>query len=87
MTDCGVRDRNTNPKFRAADVSAASSGDCAWYSRVPSFSSHITGDQKGLVSRAKIRCSCKNSLVVINTYLCDKWRGDEKTREHSHPLL
>jgi len=26
---------NTKPKFRAAPTSAASSGDCAWYSSFP----------------------------------------------------
>jgi hypothetical protein len=31
----GLRSLNTKPKFRAADTSAASSGDCAWYSSLP----------------------------------------------------
>ena len=31
----GVRSLNTNPKFRAADTNASSSGDWAWYSSLP----------------------------------------------------
>ena len=31
----GVRCTNTKPKFLAADTSAFSSGDCAWYSNLP----------------------------------------------------
>jgi hypothetical protein len=31
----GLRSLKTKPKFRAADTSAASSGDCAWYSNLP----------------------------------------------------
>jgi hypothetical protein len=31
----GVRSVKTNPKFLAADTSAFSSGDCAWYSSFP----------------------------------------------------
>lgn len=32
VIEFGVRYLNTKPKLRAADTSAASSGDCAWYS-------------------------------------------------------
>ncbi len=31
----GVRLVKTKPKFLAAETSAFSSGDCAWYSRLP----------------------------------------------------
>lgn len=55
----GVRVRNTKPKFRAAETSAASSGLCAWYSSLPSTVSAMTVWQRA--SRRKKLWACSSS--------------------------
>jgi hypothetical protein len=43
----GVRLVNTKPKLRAADTSAFSSGDCAWYSSLPANEGEECGSNPG----------------------------------------